>query len=61
MSEIFRIRIEAPMAVFMDRKALKGAWEAAVLEQGGQIIPGGVTVRHLPSGAATVAGLAERP
>lgn len=61
MSEIFRIYLDAEMAAFMDRAAMRGAWEAAVIEQGAAVIQGGVTVRQLPSGRVTVAGRAERP
>jgi hypothetical protein len=60
MSEIFRIRIKPEMAMLMTRQQLRGAWEAAVLEQGATVVPGGVTVRVLPSGGAVVAGRAER-
>ncbi len=58
--EIFRIRIEAQMAATMTRAQVRGAWEAAVLEQGAQVVPGGVTVYVLPSGAVVAAGRAIR-
>lgn len=62
MSEIFRIYLDADNPLLMDRPALRGLWEAAVLEQGGTVVAGGVTVRPIPfTGKVMVAGRAERP
>lgn len=58
--EVFRIRIEPRMAATMTRQQMRGAWEAAVLELKAEVVPGGVTVQVLPSGAVTVAGRAIR-
>ena len=60
MSEIFRIYLEPLLAAAMTREQKRGAWEAAVLQQGATIVAGGVTVSRLPSGRVMVAGRAER-
>lgn len=60
ITQIFTIYLSAQMAAAMDRPAMRGAWEAAVLEQGAQVVPGGVTVRVMPSGRVVVSGRASR-
>lgn len=61
MSEIFRIYLNAAMASEMDRKALRGAWEAALRESGG--MPAQypcITIRQVGQ-RVTVAGMATPP
>lgn len=42
-SQIFTIYIKADLGAAMDRDAMRGMWEAAVLEAGGTVVPGGVS------------------
>lgn len=57
---VFRIYLRPALAGLMTRQQMRGAWESAVISQGWSVAPGGVTVRVLPSGAATVVGRATR-
>jgi hypothetical protein len=58
-SEIFRIYLPITSPLIDDRKALRGFWEATVIEQGGKPVAGGVTVRRIGR-RVMVAGRAER-
>jgi len=61
MSEIFRIYLPVTSPLIEDRKALRGFWEATVIEQGGKPVAGGVTVLRIPgTDRVTVAGRATR-
>lgn len=44
--EIFRTYLSTVLAQQMNYQELRGMWEAAVIEAGGQVEPGGVTVRQ---------------
>lgn len=58
--EIFRIYLPITSPLIDDRKALRGFWESAVIEQGGRPVKGGVTVRQIGM-RVMVAGRAEKP
>lgn len=58
-AEIFRVYVPMTNPIVGSRKALRGFWEAAVMEQGGVPAPGGVTVRALGD-RVMVAGRATR-